>query len=188
MRSVRWRRQRASRIRRMARGSQELRKEAAAFPKSWLPCEFVPCCLREARFPFISFHVFPRKLASLQVRLLFVLGSWLPRKFVPCFSREAGFPVSSFHVFSRNLASPQVRSMFFPGSWFPHKFVPCFSQKVGFPVSFCRVTMPSPVSDIDLQMKLEADSVHDGLSAQSGSTESDHSRHAVQLHHSIGIQ
>src|ERR1043166_8052197 len=57
--------------------------------------------------------------------------------------------------------------MFFPGSWFPHKFVPCFSQKVGFPVSSCRVTMPSPVSDIDLQMKLEADSVHDGLRSSS---------------------
>src|ERR1051325_3442733 len=147
MRSVRRRRQRASRIRRMARGSQELRKEAAAFPKSWLACEFVPCCLREARFPLISFHVFPRKLASLQVRLLFFpgklaspqvrsmffAGSWLPRKFVPCFSREAGFPAGSVHVFRRKLASPQVRSMFFAGSWLPRRFVPCFSREAGFP-------------------------------------------------------
>src|ERR1051325_7021156 len=128
MRSVRWRRQRASRIRRMARGSQELRKEAAAFPKSWLPCQFVPCCLREARFPVISFHVFPRKLASLQVRLMFFAGSSLPRHFVPCFSQEAGFLASSSHVFPRKLASPSFRSMFFPGSWLPCKFVSCFSQ------------------------------------------------------------
>lgn len=53
--------------------------------------------------------------------------------------------------------------MFFAGSRLPRKFVPCFFQEAGFLVSSCRVTITSPVNDIERQMKLEADAVHDGL-------------------------
>src|SRR5262245_34150868 len=53
--------------------------------------------------------------------------------------------------------------MFFAGSQLPRKFVPCFLQEAGFLASSCRVTITAPVSDIERQMKLEADAVHDGL-------------------------